>query len=100
MGRDTVWPDAAKVAFGGPKRQAEMVPGAQLRVQRDNADAVSLPTVQRVVAAVIADEVEGNDGELYKAMGYVRRTERASGLTRGGHSVPVQPAIVQVAKAA
>jgi hypothetical protein len=51
-------------------------------VQRATADAASLTTLRNVVNAVIADPVEGEDGELYKAMGFVRKSERASGLTR------------------
>ena len=65
-------------------------------VQRDNADAETLPTVLRVVHAVVADKIEGNDGELYKAMGYVRRSERATGLTRRRRNSDTQP---EVAKA-
>jgi len=68
-------------------------------VQRDTADEDAWPLVQRIVGAVIADKDEGNDGELFKEMGYVRRSERASGLTRG-HGTPVPPADVPVAKAA
>ena len=51
-------------------------------VERDKADALSRRVVQRVVAAVVADETEGDNGELYKEMGYVRRSERASGPRR------------------
>jgi hypothetical protein len=35
-----------------------------------------------VVDAVKGDIEEGADGELYAAMGYVRRSARRSGLTR------------------
>jgi hypothetical protein len=34
------------------------------------------------VSAVKADPEEGPDGELYGAMGFVRRSERKSGLRR------------------
>lgn len=51
-------------------------------VLRDNADVAARRIVNRVVAAVVADKDEGDNGELYKAMGYVRRSERNSGLTR------------------
>jgi hypothetical protein len=53
-------------------------------VERDQADVAAMPVVQRVVAAVVADETEGDDGELYEQMGYKRRSERASGLHRNG----------------
>ncbi|MEJ1962639.1 MAG: hypothetical protein WDO56_14280 [Gammaproteobacteria bacterium] len=46
------------------------------------ADAVSLATVQSVVHGVKGDLAEGDDGELYEAMGFVRRSQRSSGLTR------------------
>ena len=52
------------------------------RVHRDNADLLSLRTVQRVVAGVVADKDEGCDGAVYSALGFVRRSERASGLHR------------------
>ena len=50
--------------------------------RRDDADADSLAIIDRVVKSVIADEAEGDDGELYEAMGYVRKSEARSGLTR------------------
>ena len=65
-------------------------------VQRDNADTLTRSTVLRVVHAVVADKDEGNDGELKKAMGYVRRSERATGLTRRSRDSDTQP---EVAKA-
>jgi hypothetical protein len=34
------------------------------------------------VAGVVADPEEGDNGEFYKLMGYVRRAERDSGLMR------------------
>lgn len=51
-------------------------------VRRDNADAAARRVILRVIAAIVADEQEGDNGELYAAMGYVRRDERASGLHR------------------
>ena len=50
--------------------------------QRDDADAVSLEAIQLAVNAVKGDPDEGEDGELYEAMGYVRKSERKSGLSR------------------
>jgi hypothetical protein len=60
---------------------------AELRLQSANArrvtvDRASMKTLQRVVNAVKADPEEGDDGDLYEAMGFVRRTDRSSGLTR------------------
>ncbi len=50
--------------------------------QRDDADKVSLSATLLVVNAVKGDHEEGEDGQLYEAMGYVRRSERNSGLHR------------------
>ena len=52
------------------------------RVDRANADEQTMPLLDRIVAAVVADESEGPDGALYAAMGYVRKSDRRSGLTR------------------
>jgi hypothetical protein len=43
-------------------------------------DEESLKVVQRVVNAVRADPEEGDDGELYVAMGYVRKRDRKTSL--------------------
>lgn len=49
--------------------------------QRDDADKESMKQVALVVNAVKGDVTEGEDGELYEAMGYIRKSERASGKT-------------------
>ena len=60
--------------------------------QRDTADETSLAKIQLVVNGVLADPTEGADGSLYEAMGYTRRSERKTGLTRkkpgGPRAVP------------
>jgi hypothetical protein len=48
---------------------------------RDNADVESMKQVNLVVNAVKGDPTEGEDGELYAAMGYVRKSDRATGKT-------------------
>ena len=50
---------------------------------RDDADKNSIATILLVVNAVKGDPTEGDDGELYEAMGYVRKSEKKSGLSRG-----------------
>jgi len=60
---------------------------AELRLQSSQArrvtvDEASLKIVQRVINAIKADPEEGDDGELYVAMGYVRKRDRSTGLTR------------------
>jgi hypothetical protein len=55
---------------------------------RDAADAVFLAKAQQVVNGVLADPTEGPDSSLYEAMGYTRKSERRSGLTRKGNNAP------------
>ena len=55
---------------------------------RDDADKASLSALLLVVNAVKGDPEEGDNGELYEAMGYVRRSERSSGLHRGKQASP------------
>jgi len=50
--------------------------------QRDDADTVSMDTIKLVVSGVKGDPAETAKGELYEAMGFVRESERKSGLTR------------------
>lgn len=56
--------------------------------QRDDADAIALGTIALLVNAVKGDPAEGEDGEFYEALGYVRKSERKSGLRRGKQPVP------------
>jgi len=60
--------------------------------RRDVADAESLKVIDRVVKSVVADEDEGDDGDLYETMGYVRKSEARSGLTRRKTVAPATPA--------
>jgi hypothetical protein len=56
---------------------------------RDAADEVFAAKAQLAVNGVLADSTEGPDSSLYEAMGYTRKSERKSGLTRkGSGSVP------------
>jgi hypothetical protein len=50
--------------------------------KRDDADVASLDTIKLVVNAVRGDPAETANGDLYEAMGYVRDSERSSGLSR------------------
>lgn len=49
---------------------------------RDDADENSLSKADLVVAGVVGDPTFGPDSTLYEAMGYTRKSERKSGLTR------------------
>lgn len=48
---------------------------------RDNADVDSMKQVNLVVNAVKGDPTEGEDGEFYAAMGYIRKSQRSTGKT-------------------
>lgn len=54
---------------------------------REAADKAAFAEAQLVVNAVKADRAEGEDGELYEAMGYVRKSERKTGLSRKAKTV-------------
>ena len=58
--------------------------------ERDDADKISNAAVLQVVNGVKGDPAEGEDGELYEAMGYVRKSERASGLSRKTPDTPTK----------
>ena len=49
---------------------------------RDAGDTAFLVKAQLVVNGVLGDPSEGPDSSLYEAMGYTRKSERRSGLTR------------------
>jgi hypothetical protein len=57
---------------------------------RDDADAHSLDKADMVVAGVVGDPAFGADSSLYEGMGYTRKSERKSGLTRKA-SLPKPP---------
>lgn len=49
---------------------------------RDDEDGVTMKVIQFVVNGVLADPEYGDNSALYEAMGYVRKSDRKSGLTR------------------
>jgi hypothetical protein len=55
---------------------------------RDDADEHSLSKCDLIVAGVVGDPNFGPDSSLYEAMGYTRKSERKSGLTRKKDSTP------------
>jgi hypothetical protein len=63
----------------------------QAIANRENADNAFLTKAQLVVNGVLADPTEGPDSALYEAMGYTRKSERKSGLTRKKSSKPPTP---------
>ena len=54
----------------------------QALAARDAADEAFAAKAQLVVNGVLADPTEGPDSALYAALGYTRRSERRTGLTR------------------
>ena len=58
-------------------------------VRRDVADVDAMDVVQRIVNAIKADADEGEDGEVYAALGYVRKAHRAHGRPRNRPEVAV-----------
>lgn len=60
---------------------------AALLNQRDDADEASLKVIRNVVNAVKADLEEGENSDIYEAMGFVRRNERKTGLRRARKAV-------------
>jgi hypothetical protein len=69
---------------------------AAARVARANADAASIGTVLSVVNSVRGDTKQGEDSALYASFGYVRKSERKSGLTRIV-TLPEEPAKASLA---
>ena len=60
---------------------------------RSHSDADSVLAVQLVVNAIKGDITEGEDSALYEACGYVRKSERKSGLGRKTKTAqPLAPA--------
>jgi hypothetical protein len=53
-----------------------------LMAKRDDADAAAMRLTQNIVNAVKADPTEGENSPMYSAMGYVRKSERSTGLKR------------------
>ena len=53
-----------------------------LNAKCKDADAAALKLTKNIVHAVKADPTEGENSPLYAAMGYVRASDRSSGLKR------------------
>lgn len=55
-------------------------------IKRDQADVVSHDLVQKVAGAVRGDVRWGDNSAFYSALGYIRKDERKSGLSRKSDS--------------
>ena len=49
---------------------------------RESEDVITMKDIELIIAGIIADPEFGSDSALYEACGYVRKSERKSGLTR------------------
>jgi hypothetical protein len=58
--------------------------------RRTAADEMSAGIMQRVVHAILGDPAFGPDCALYRALHYVPKSERRSGLTRKSAAAPSQ----------
>ena len=54
----------------------------QALTERDNTDAIGLEKCRLLKNGVIGDPTEGENSALYEAMGFVRKDDKKSGLTR------------------
>ncbi|MBS1792689.1 MAG: hypothetical protein JSS81_02475 [Acidobacteria bacterium] len=50
--------------------------------RREAEDEKTLKIIDQIVAGIVGDDEFGDDSALYEAFGYVRRSQRKSGLTR------------------
>ena len=55
---------------------------AEARANRDAKDQASFDAITKVVNAVVGDTTEGEDSPFYEALGYIRKSQRKSGLKR------------------
>ena len=68
------------------------------RVARDNADVESSDVTLSVASSVKGDPNFGENSAFYSALGYVRKDDRRSGLTRVSNpETPAAPETVKVA---
>ncbi len=67
-----------------PRRNLIKIKSEEIQeiTMRGDEDGVTMADVALIVAGVIADPTEGPDSALYEMMGYIRKSMRASGLTR------------------
>ena len=56
--------------------------------ERNNADTATADANQKVVNGVVGDPDFGDNSDLYDAMGYICKSDRASGLTKQSKAAP------------
>jgi hypothetical protein len=82
----------ARARLDAANKQAE-----EAIVDRDNADQTAAVLLDRMIAAFVAEEEDGYNGVLYAKLGYVRKNDRASGLTRRSNVDATAPATLKAA---
>jgi hypothetical protein len=82
----------ARARLAAANRQAK-----EAIVDRDNADQQAAVLVDRMIAAFVAEEEDGYNGVLYAKLGYVRKADRSSGLTRRASADATAPATLKAA---
>lgn len=88
----TAFKSQVQPSFDARQRLAQLDSEATAAMAtRDLADEASNAAALLVVNAVRGDPGEGENGELYAAMGYVRKADRRSGLTRRTQPNPPSP---------
>lgn len=67
-----------------PRRRLNELKDEMMQEQaaRDAEDATTVAKIECIVAGVVANPTFGSDSALYEAMGYIRKSDRKSGLTR------------------
>ena len=50
--------------------------------KRDDADVITVETNAAVIKGIVGDVNYGDNSDLYEACGYIRKSEKKSGLTR------------------
>ena len=71
-------------ASDAPREQLEQLEDQRMQIlaTRETADKNTMFLCDTIVKSVIADPEFGDDSALYEALGYVRKSDRKSGLTR------------------
>ena len=54
----------------------------QAEAARDTADTATMKMCEMIKNGVVADPLFGDDSALYEALGFIRKSNRRSGLTR------------------
>lgn len=84
-----------KVAVARPVELQEEILGLELdlkmrKIEKDKADTAADLVMELVINSVRGNPEYGADSEAYCAFGYIRKSDRKSGLTRKVKAPPVE----------